>query len=87
MPQANVAQDKVRDLQMKLYLAAKRSPTRRFHALYDKVHRRDVLERAWREVEKNLGAAGVDGVSIGAIKAGGVEAFLEELGNELREGR
>ncbi len=87
MPQANDAQDKVRDLQIKLYLAAKRSPTRRFHALYDKVHRRDVLERAWQEVEKNQGAAGVDGVSIEAIQEQGVEAFLEELGNELREGR
>lgn len=87
MPQANDAQDKVRDFQIKLYLAAKRSPTRRFHALYDKVHRRDVLERAWREVEENHGAAGVDGVSIEAIQEGGVEAWLEELGNELREGR
>src|SRR6266508_3822576 len=87
MPQANDAQDKVRDFQIKLYLAAKRSPTRRFHALYDKVHRRDVLERAWREVEENHGAAGVDGVSIEAIQEGGVEAWLAELGNELREGR
>jgi RNA-directed DNA polymerase len=77
MPQANDAQDKVRDLQIKLYLAAKRSPTRRFHALYDKVHRRDVLERAWREVEENHGTAGVDGVSIEAIQEGGVEAWLE----------
>jgi RNA-directed DNA polymerase len=87
MPQANDAQDKVRDLQIKLYLAAKRSPTRRFHALYDKVHRRDVLERAWREVEENHGAAGGDGVRIEAIQEGGVEAWLAELGNELREGR
>lgn len=86
MPQAKDAQDKVRDFQIKLYLAAKRSPTRRFHALYDKVYRRDVLERAWREVEENHGAAGVDGVSIEAIKEQGVEALLEELGNELREG-
>ncbi|MGH7410513.1 MAG: group II intron reverse transcriptase/maturase [Candidatus Methylomirabilis sp.] len=84
---ANGVQDKVRDLQIKLYLAAKRSPTRRFHALYDKVYRRDVLERAWREVEENHGAAGVDGDSIEAITEQGVEAFLAELGNELREGR
>ena len=42
--------DKVRELQHKLYWAAKQSPSRRFHALYDKVHRMDVLWRAWQEV-------------------------------------
>jgi len=47
---ANNVPDKIRDLQVKLYLAAKRSPTRRFHALYDKAHRRDILERAWKQV-------------------------------------
>ena len=88
MPEkAENAQDKVRDLQIKLYLAAKRSRNRRFHALYDRVYRRDVLERAWRDVEKNHGAAGVDGVSIEAIREQGVEAFLDELAVELKEGR
>ena len=47
---ANNVPDKIRALQIKLYLAAKRSPTRRFHALYDKAHRRDILERAWKQV-------------------------------------
>jgi hypothetical protein len=40
-------QDKVRELQRTLYRAAKADPGRRFHALYDKIYRRDVLERAW----------------------------------------
>lgn len=88
MPEkAKDARDKVRDLQIKLYLAAKRSKNRRFHALYDRVYRRDILERAWREVEKNHGAAGVDGVSIEAIREQGVEVFLDQLADELREGR
>jgi RNA-directed DNA polymerase len=39
-------QDKVRELQRTLYRAAKADPGRRFHALYDKVYRRDVVERA-----------------------------------------
>ena len=56
----NTEQDKVRELQVKLYLAAKRSPARRFHALWDRIHRRDVLERAWLKVRENRGAAGVD---------------------------
>ncbi len=54
--------DKVRTLQHKLYRAAKRSPNRRFHALHDRVHRRDVLRRAWLEVRANQGAR-ADGVA------------------------
>ena len=53
-------QDKVRELQRTLYRAAKADPGRRFHALYDKVYRRDVLERAWELVRANRGAAGID---------------------------
>lgn len=52
---ANDTLDPTRRLQIKLYLAAKRSPTRRFHALYDKLHRTDVLERAWHQVKTNRG--------------------------------
>ena len=55
---AMTTDDKVRDLQRALYRAAKADPGRRFHALYDKVHRRDVLERAWGQVRRNGGAAG-----------------------------
>lgn len=87
LEKAKDAPDKVRDLQIKLYLAAKRSKNRRFHALYDRVYRRDVMERAWKEVEKNHGAAGVDGVSIEAIRESGVGAFLDELVVELKERR
>ena len=76
--------DKTRVLQHKLYLAAKRSPTRRFHALYDRVSRRDVLRRAWLEVRANQGAAGVDAVTIGQIEAAGVEQMLDELAVQLR---
>ena len=35
--------DKVRELQRKLWMCAKRSKTRRFHALYDRIYRSDVL--------------------------------------------
>jgi group II intron reverse transcriptase/maturase len=84
---ANDTRDKVRHLQNTLYLAAKRSPNRRFHALYDKVHRTDVLERAWQQVKANQGSPGVDAQTIEAIEAGGVGTFLAVVQAELREGR
>lgn len=68
-----------------LYRCAKQDPQRRFHALYDKVGRPDMLARAWSEVRENGGAPGVDGVSIEDIEASGVDAFLEDIAKALRE--
>jgi group II intron reverse transcriptase/maturase len=79
--------DKVRQLRRRLWVAAKRSPGRRFHVLYDHIARRDVLDEAWKRVRKNKGAAGVDGVTLAEIEQQGVERFLEALGVALREGR
>jgi group II intron reverse transcriptase/maturase len=74
----------VRTLQRKLYRKAKSEPTFRFYLLYDKVHRADLLGHAWALVRANGGAAGVDGVTIAAVEAGGVEPFLARLAEELR---
>ena len=78
--------DSTRALQHKLYLAAKRSPNRRFHALFDRVFRRDVLRCAWLEVRANQGAPGVDATTIADIEAAGVGGFLDGLAVSLREG-
>lgn len=81
--------DNVRALQRVLYRSAKQDPERRFHALFDKVARSDVMLRAWRDVRANRGAPGVDGVSIEAVEGSGdagVEAFLNALAAELRSG-
>src|SRR5947209_18566926 len=77
-------QDKVRELQRTLYRAAKAEPGRRFHALYDKVYRRDVLERAWGQVRANRGAAGIDRVTLAAVEQYGVERLLDELAADLK---
>ncbi len=87
MPQANTAEDKVRRLQVKLYQAAKHSPARRFHALYDKLYRDDILHRAWEQVRRNRGAAGVDGVTIAQAEAAGVDVLLNDLAEELKAER
>jgi RNA-directed DNA polymerase len=78
---------KVRELQRKLWAAAKQSSERRFHALYDRVHRGDVLWEAWRRVLVNRGAAGVDRVTLDAVEEYGVERMLDELARDLGEGR
>jgi len=78
--------EKVRELQRKLFIAAKRKPGRRFHALFDRIWRSDVLQEAWRRVRSNKGAAGVDGESLSAIEQRGVEAFLMEIRDTLRSG-
>jgi RNA-directed DNA polymerase len=79
--------DKSRELQRELYRAAKRSRNRRFHALYDRIFRPDVLWRAWEEVRKNGGSAGVDGVTIQDTEQEGVKKFLERIADDLKAGR
>ena len=78
---------KARQLQRALYVAAKRSAGRRFHALYDKVSREDILAQAWAEVKANQGAAGVDGQTLAEIEARGVDQFLTEIRTELQARR
>jgi group II intron reverse transcriptase/maturase len=79
--------DTVRELQRTLYRAAKADPGRRFHALYDKVYRRDVLERAWELVRANKGAAGIDRQTVTDVEEYGVAKLLDELTADLKEGR
>lgn len=69
-------EEKARELQRKLYLAAKANSNRRFHALYDKVYRDDFIREAWRRVKANKGAAGVDGQTIEQIEDYGEEQFI-----------
>ena len=82
---AAVGGDRVRALQHVLYRAAKADPDRRFHALYDKVFREDVVRRAWEQVRDNGGAAGVDAATIDDVEEYGVARFLGELATQLRE--
>jgi RNA-directed DNA polymerase len=84
---ANLPIDKVRALQRVLYVAAKQNRQRRFHALYDRITRPDVLREAWRRVKRNRGAAGIDGETLNAVMAYGEAEMLEELRELLVVGR
>lgn len=84
---ANATNENARRLQNTLYLAAKANPKRKFHALYDKVFRKDVLWEAWNRVKNNRGGAGIDGQTIEDIaREYGEETFIEEIKQQLAAG-
>ena len=85
-PGGQTPPDNVRKLQNRLWAAAKQSPGRRFHALFDRIHRDDVLVEAWERVRANRGAAGVDGLTLAAVEDDGVGRMLDELARDLRAG-
>ncbi len=86
-PEGRELLDKVRRLQRKLYGVAKQQKERRFHALYDRIHRSDVLWEAWRRVRSNRGAGGVDGVTLAAVEEYGIEKLVTELQEALQAGK
>lgn len=77
--------NKVRELQRSLFSAAKKSRMRRFHALYDRISRSDVLREAWERVRENGGSGGVDGVDLSMLTDSAVEELLQEIQDELNE--
>src|SRR5438445_146429 len=82
-PEGRKPIDKVRRLQRRLWAAAKQQPGRRFHALYDRIWRSDVLQEAWKRVKRNKGAAGVDAETIAAVEQDGVQRLPSGLQSVL----
>jgi len=79
--------DPLQKLRAALHDKAKSAPNFRFYSLYDKVYRRDVLEAAYAQCRANGGAPGVDGQTFADIEKSGLEAWLDELTEELRTKR
>ncbi len=86
-PAACTCSDKVRQLRNRLWVAAKRDANRRFHALYDRIYRIDVLWEAWKRVKANRGAAGVDCETIAGVEAYGAGRLIDELQSNLQAGK
>jgi RNA-directed DNA polymerase len=77
--------DQIRRLQRKLYVKAKNEPTCRFHQLYDKVYREDILEHAYLLCKSNGGAPGVNGVNFADIEKQGRAEWLAAVRKELHD--
>jgi group II intron reverse transcriptase/maturase len=79
------SQERVRLLQLKLYLKAKQESKYKFYILYDKLFQKYILEEAYRRSKAKNGAPGVDGQTFADVEEYGRTRFLEELGEELRK--
>ncbi len=84
---ANNTIGKVRELQRKLYLSAKTNKKRKFHALYDKIYRIDILLKAWKQVKANKRTSGIDEIYIENVVKYREMKFLKEIQQELMENR
>ncbi len=77
--------ERVLILQEKLYQKARQERGYKFYVLYDKMFIPYMLREAWKSVRSNGGAPGVDSVTIAAVEGYGIEAYLKEVGEELRK--
>ncbi len=73
----------LQELRRRIYVKAKTEESWRFWGLYVHVCKKETLEAAYRHAKANNGAPGIDGVTFEAVESGGLEAFLEELREEL----
>lgn len=79
------SEERVRQFQIRLYRKAKQDKTFRFYVLYDKLSLGYMLKEAWKRVKQNKGAAGYDGMSIADVEKYGVEMYLSEIADEVRQ--
>jgi RNA-directed DNA polymerase len=73
----------LQDLRRRIYVKAKAERSWRFWGLYVHVCKLETLREAYALAKKNDGAPGSDGVTFEAIEAHGVEAFIEQIADEL----
>jgi group II intron reverse transcriptase/maturase len=79
------SKERVRLLQLKLYLKAKQENGYKFYILYDKIFQKHLLEEAYKRVKSNGGSPGIDNQTFAGVEQYGREKFLSELSEELRK--
>jgi len=78
------SEERLQLFQFRLYYKAKHEKTFRFYVLYDKLSVSYILTEAWKRVKRNKGVAGYDGVSIDDVEKYGVEKYLSEIAEEIK---
>ena len=73
----------LQDLRRRIYLKAKADQKWRFWGLYVHVCKPETLREAYEMARRNGGAAGIDGATFAAIEEAGLEAFLDDIHDEL----
>lgn len=80
-----ISKERVRLLQLKLYLKAKQESGYKFYVLYDKIFQPHILEEAYKRSKSKNGSPGIDNQSFKDVEAYGREKFLAEISEELRK--
>jgi RNA-directed DNA polymerase len=77
----------LQDLRRRIYVKAKANKSWRFWGLYVHICKMETLREAYAMARENDGAPGSDGETFETIAKQGVEGFLEQIRDELRERR
>ena len=81
------SKERVRLLQLKLYLKAKQEAGYKFYILYDKIFQKHILEEAYKRSKSKNGNPGIDKQSFADVEKHGREKFLTGISEELRTRR
>ncbi len=79
------SKERVRLLQLKLYLKAKQESGYKFYVLYDKIFQPHILEEAYKRSKSKNGSPGIDKQSFKDVEEYGRDKFLTEISEELRK--
>ena len=74
----------LQELRRKIYIKAKAEKQWRFWGLYVHIYKIETLRESYKLAKQNNGAPGIDGVTFEMIEEIGVEQFLENIQEELR---
>jgi retron-type reverse transcriptase len=78
--------NKLQDLRQKIYVAAKSNKQKRFWGMYCHVTKEETLYEAYRQVKRNNGAPGIDGITFKLIEETGLTKFITTIKEELTDG-
>jgi RNA-directed DNA polymerase len=77
----------LQELRRRIYRKAKSDKTHRFWGIFVHIAKMETLEEAYHIAKRNGGAPGLDGQTLEAIEAAGLDTFLAEIRDDLLTGR